>query len=152
MYCLLPQTPVGWRWDSPGAPRALNALVQAIVDRNPRVDPNRLYLTGVSMGAKGVWTAASAAPRMYAGLVPFSSVAVRRAHVAAELAGPPYVHIICGGDDGRFTIGSKQMYDVLHPTFGARCRLTIVPNAGRDIWGRFYSKPEFYTDLTRYSR
>jgi len=40
------------------------------VSRDYRVDPNRIYLTGHSMGGGGVWTVAASSPQMFAAIAP----------------------------------------------------------------------------------
>ncbi len=152
MLGLFPQLPDGWRWDTPGAAAAANALARAVCQRYPRVDRRRVYLTGLSMGGKGTWLAAMDAPAQYAAVVPFSAVAVRPRRAGARLAGVPHVHIVCGGDDGAFADGSRAMYAALRPALGDRVSLTVVPDEGHAVWARYYPDPAFYRELMACSR
>lgn len=62
-FVLAPQAPArdlrddttegGWR--SKDAYSLLVGLIDKIVDENPRIDPDRIYLAGLSMGAMGSW-------------------------------------------------------------------------------------------------
>src|SRR6266404_2818515 len=59
-----PQSP-GRGWN----PDTLNALLGRII-RKYRVDKDRVYLTGLSMGGYGTWALAAAHPEKFAAIVP----------------------------------------------------------------------------------
>ncbi|WP_084051178.1 hypothetical protein [Deinococcus hopiensis] len=69
-YVLAPQTPVEIHWVSTGIPEynldttpetvsmtALIALLSQLLQVHPDIDPDRVYLVGLSRGWKGVWNA-----------------------------------------------------------------------------------------------
>ena len=152
MIGLFPQLPPDWRWDRPGAPQAVNALVRAICVKYPRIDQNRIYLTGLSMGGKGSWLTALDSPELYAAMTTFSAVAVRPQQAKTRLSSVRNIHIICGAEDGDFAAGSRQMYEALRTTFGSRVQFTAVPNEGHGVWGRYYPNQAVYEELMRYSK
>jgi pimeloyl-ACP methyl ester carboxylesterase len=152
MIGLFPQLPPDWRWDRPGAPQAVNALIKAVCAKYPRIDQRRIYLTGLSMGGKGSWLTALDSPQTFAAMTTFSAVAVRPQQAKTRLAPIKNIHIICGGDDGDFAAGSRQMFDVLHTTFGDRVQFTAVQHEGHGVWGRYYPYCDVYEELMRYSR
>jgi predicted esterase len=152
MIGLFPQLPYDWRWDRPGAPQAVNALVKQLCTKYPRIDKNRIYLTGLSMGGKGSWLAVLDSPETYAAVTTFSAVAVRPQQAKTKLAGIKNIHIICGGEDGDFAEGSRQMFEVLHTTMGNRVQFTAVENEGHGVWGRYYPDRAVYEELMRYSK
>jgi len=61
---------MAWREDS-GLPEAMNIL--KLVMRDYSVDPDRIYLTGISMGGYGVWELAELYPNLFAAIVPIAS-------------------------------------------------------------------------------
>lgn len=83
-YVLFPQCPPGKRWvesdwslpsgrgefpTEPSAPMAATlALVDSLVSELP-IDPERLYVTGLSMGGQGTWFAAVAPPKRFAAML-----------------------------------------------------------------------------------
>ncbi len=152
MIGLFPQLPDGLRWDSPGAAQAVNGLVREVERRYRRIDPRRVYLTGLSMGGKGSWLTALDSPTLYAAVATMSAVAVHPKVAGPILAGIPHVHIVCGGDDGQFCAGSQAMYAAIKPALGNRVELTVVPNEGHGVWGRYYPDPAFYKGLMAFSR
>ncbi len=58
----------GWTPESAGGKRALAILKQ--VQSEFRIDPDRITLTGVSMGGQGTWSLAAAEPGRWAAIVP----------------------------------------------------------------------------------
>jgi len=152
MIGLFPQLPPDWRWDRPGAPQAVNALVRAICVKYPRIDQKRIYLTGLSMGGKGSWLTALDSPEIYAAMTTFSAVAVRPQQAKTKLLSIRNIHIICGADDGDFAAGSRQMYDVLRTTFGPRVQFNAVEHEGHGVWDRYYPYQAFYEELLRFSK
>ncbi|MEM7697677.1 MAG: prolyl oligopeptidase family serine peptidase [Verrucomicrobiota bacterium] len=68
-FILAPQCPsreIGWK---DGVESNLVALISALVEHLP-IDPNRVYLTGSSMGGSGSWRIAANHPEMFAAVVP----------------------------------------------------------------------------------
>jgi predicted peptidase len=73
-----------WSGQEPEGKRALAMLAE--VENEFRVDPERVYLTGLSMGGFGTWSLAAAHPDRWAAIVP-----------------------ICGGGDPRAADKIKQL-------------------------------------------
>lgn len=68
--CALRQSPVrgGWSAEGPDARNALKLIEELRGEFN--IDPDRLYLTGLSMGGYGTWSLAQAKPTMWAAIAP----------------------------------------------------------------------------------
>jgi predicted peptidase len=76
-----PQCPKDRSWET----LELTALVDEIVEKY-KVDPDRIYVTGLSMGGFGTWSLAACTPHRFAALVPICGggepqAAKRIAHV-----------------------------------------------------------------------
>ena len=65
---VLPQVPPDSQWVGTPADMAVAALQQTL--REFHVDPNRVYLTGLSMGGHGTWYIAYRHPELFAAIVP----------------------------------------------------------------------------------
>ncbi|MEI6898144.1 MAG: prolyl oligopeptidase family serine peptidase [Psychromonas sp.] len=87
-YVLAPQTPKNIRWanttlapyDFKNTPStksmsALLNLIDQLIKQNPMIDPNRIYMTGLSRGGQGVWNAALQRPDFFAAIVPIAGSA-----------------------------------------------------------------------------
>ncbi len=152
MIALYPQLPNNWRWDSPGAAGMVVGLIEQVCQRYPRVDRDRVYLTGLSMGGKGTWLVALESPQTFAAIAPISAVATRPKSAGARLATLNYVWIICGERDYLFTQGSRQMDEALRPTLGDRVKLTVVPGGEHGCWANYYPTRPFYDELMKHRR
>jgi predicted esterase len=104
------------------------------------------------MGGKGTWLTVLDSPKTYAAITTFSAVAVRPQQAKVKLTGLKNIHIVCGGDDGDFAAGSKQMYETLQPVLGSRVQLTVVEHEGHGVWGRYYPHKEVYEELMKFSK
>jgi predicted peptidase len=70
-FIYAPQTNSGWR-GSTVLSSAMTMIDRAILER--RVDTNRIYVTGLSMGGGGVWNFLSEFPNRFAAAVPICAV------------------------------------------------------------------------------
>ena len=82
-FVVVPQCPPGQKWvdidwasdtpEQPAEPNAVSRLVMellAAVQQEFNIDPDRLYLTGLSMGGYGTWDLVTRHPEMWAAAVP----------------------------------------------------------------------------------
>ena len=142
MILVCPQCPPhGERWDqTPVLRAALQVLDDAAA--KVKVDPDRVYVTGLSMGGKGAWLLAGEAPDRLAGLVPFSSSTLDLP-LARRLRNLS-VWAIDGAED--YEDGpdhNRQMIQAAHDA-GGDATVTIVPHQGHFVWGDYYGDPKFY--------
>jgi predicted esterase len=146
---LSPQCPADRRWDDA-------VMVKAVVDcietakKNPWVDPSRIYITGLSMGGKGTWMVAQAAPKLFAAIAPISAMAVDPDRAAVLFRNTP-IWIVVGGDDDGFRQGSEQMATALKNA-GGDVLLTELPGVGHWAWSKTYCRMEFYQWLVSCQR
>ena len=139
-----PQAPrLGWRSEE------LKALIDHVMDEY-RIDPDRVYVTGLSMGGYGTWALAIAYPDLFAAIVPIcgggDAKAVRRIRHVPTWA-------FHGGKDRVVPARrSKVMIEALKAAGNPVARLTIYPDAGHDSWTATYDNPELYTWLLKQKR
>ena len=147
---LSPQCPSGLRWDTPGLADLVIEMVR-FAQSTWRVDADRIYVTGLSMGGAGAYLVALEAGGLFAAIVPISALAVQPDKVAAACRGTTTVWVICGDADGTFTEGSRAMADALRK-LKVDTVLTAVPGAGHNIWGHYYASRMFYDFLLAHRR
>ena len=141
-----PQSVMGWD------PPMTTATIQALDDflERARVDKDRVYCTGLSMGGRGTWVfAEEAAPRL-AAIAPMDAFA-HKPEIAQKVLKDCNIWIIVGAQDGDHTIGSKQMYKAMKDV-DANAYITVVPNCGHGAWGRYMPDPTFYEWLLKHKR
>lgn len=126
----------------------LNALLDDIM-KTYRVDPDRVYLTGLSMGGFGTWSLAAAHPEKFAAIVPICGGG--DTSDAYKLAKMP-IWVFHGAKDPTVPVQrSKLMVDAIK-TVGGNPKFTIYPEAGHDCWTETYNNPELYKWLLEQKR
>ncbi len=139
-----PQCPAGKWW----YPMELSALLDEIVERY-KVDPDRIYVTGLSMGGFGTWSLAAYSPERFAAIVPICGG-------GEVLLANKYVHLpvwaFHGAKDSVVPLRrSQEMVEAINRA-GGHARLTVYPNAGHDSWTATYDNPEVYQWLLKQRR
>jgi predicted peptidase len=138
-----PQSPVrSWNLD------ALNALLDDVIGRY-RVDADRVYLTGASMGGSGTWALALAHPEKFAAIVPVSGSG--NPAEAKRLIGLP-IWAFHGAKDPVVHVERAQEMVNAVKAAGCNARLTIYPEAGHDAWTQTYNDPDLYAWLLQQKR
>lgn len=144
-----PQCPAGAQWvDTPWSAPAhtmnpqpsvnmakVLALVKDMMVRYP-IDPNRVYVTGISMGGYGAWDIVQRMPEMFAAALPIcggGDVAC-----APRLVNLP-LRVVHGDADSAVPVKrSRDMVAAVNAA-GGRVIYTEVPNAEHDVWSRTYA-------------
>jgi predicted peptidase len=144
VYLIAPQCPPERWWAEPSPDRlalkeagganplldAVLALVGETAKSNP-VDPNRIYVTGLSMGGFGTWALLTRSPETWAAAIPicgagdpasaskFKDIPIRIFHGAADEIVPP---------KGR--------------ELGGKAELNLYAGVGHNSWSKTYKDPE----------
>ena len=142
MILVCPQCPPrGERWDQPPTLRAALACVDD-AEHKLRIDPDRLYVTGLSMGGKGTWLLAGLAPDRFAAICPISSSTLDLP--LARSLRDESVWAINGSEDIEDGAAHEQAMVAAAQAAGGDARLTLLPGRGHDVWNDYYSDPDFY--------
>jgi predicted peptidase len=119
------------------------------VESKYRVDSDREYLTGLSMGGYGTWDTAIAFPNRWAAIAPIAGAG--DPNDVGRIKDLP-CWIFHGAKDRIIPVEEAQrMYDAL-VKIGGRVKLTIEPNAGHNSWNQPYHDPAFYAWLMEQRR
>jgi poly(3-hydroxybutyrate) depolymerase len=128
--------------------QALDALLDHIQTRY-RVDPTRIYLTGLSMGGFGSWEMGSAYPERFAAIAPICgggdpSQAVRLKDVPIWAFHGAQDRVVLPSESQRMVEALKHV--------GGNVKFTLYPAAGHDSWTATYDNPEFFDWLLAHRR
>ena len=129
-------------------PDTLNALLDEVL-RKYRVDKDRVYVTGASMGGSGTWRLAAAHPERFAAIVPVCGRGDPAD--AAKLARLP-IWVFHGAKDPVVRIASEKAMVEAIEAAGGNVKFTIYPDAGHNIWTETYNNPELYEWLLKQKR
>ena len=134
------------------SPERARAIVEMLDDlqKKVRIDPDRVYVTGLSLGGTTTWTVSNAAPEKFAAIVPING-RERCMDVAAKNLKYIKTWIIVGGADGDFFTGSVHMNQILLAA-GDDTHLTVIPGEGHNSWPRYYNDRRFYDWLLQQRR
>lgn len=131
-------------------PERLLHLLDEVAQAN-RVDPKRIYVTGLSMGGFAAIDLAAAHPDKIAAIAPLS--AGEDPELASRLKDMPawFFH---GADDHSVPLRySTDLCDAMQK-LGAPVKLTIYPGLGHSsaAWNQAYSDPDLYTWFLAHSK
>jgi pimeloyl-ACP methyl ester carboxylesterase len=134
-----PQCPDGPVWSTP----VLAHLIDQMEARY-RIDPDRIYLTGVSAGGDETWNFALIHPDLLAAIVPMSGESDPRD--AIRLRNIP-VWAFQGGKDHAIPPSQiTAMVDAVRQA-GGHAHLTLYPDLGHNCWDQAYSTNALWTWL-----
>lgn len=131
-----PQAPAGTVWNPHGVKALTDELAKTL-----RVDRQRIYLTGISMGGFGTWDTAFEYPDVYAALMPICGGAGVKFVLADQIKHLP-VWIFHGAKDTAVPVGFSETIFAALKSKGAPVKLTIYPEATHDSWTVTYDNPE----------
>jgi predicted peptidase len=131
-----PQCPSNRWWH----PSELTALLDEIVEKF-KVDQDRIYVTGMSMGGYGTWALAAHTPHRFAAIVPicgggYPSRMKRIVHLP--------VWVFHGAHDPAVPLEMSQMLVEALKRHSGNVQFTVYPEAEHDAWSETYANPQVY--------
>src|ERR1043166_1639190 len=140
-----PQCPDRQTWDND----ILLALLDDVIAKH-KVDTNRIYLTGLSMGGYGTWSLGISYPEKFAAIAPICGggdtikvkLTSRQKGDALKSLGVWAFH---GGKDPTVKLEeSERMVAELKSVGCTDVKLTVYPEAGHDSWTESYNNPQLF--------
>lgn len=151
-FVMMPQCPreqkwadIDWSSDTPtqtekvSAPMALVLTALDGLEKEFSIDPDRLYVGGLSMGGYGTWDLITRFPEQWAAAVPICGGGDKA--VAAKAKAVP-VWAFHGTDDRAVKIErTREMIAALDDA-GAKPLYSEYPYVGHDSWNNAFAEPE----------
>jgi predicted peptidase len=141
-----PQCPAGTEWTE--RLDILDAFVEALL-REHRVDPNLVYLSGMSMGGAGTWHLAVARPDRFAAIAPVCGYHTWHGGDPSPVCAIRHVPVWAfHGEEDEIVPAdeSRVLIDTLAEC-GGDVRLTLYPGVDHNSWDRAYGDPRLYAWL-----
>jgi predicted peptidase len=139
-----PQVPTGERWHADELAKLLDSLTNTL-----RIDQQRLYVTGLSMGGSGTWSLVSAYPDKFAAAMPMCGRGDLEA--VSNLAKTP-IWVLVGAKDREQTVQNCQEMAMSLAKAGCKGRFTLYFELPHDCWTVTYDNPETYEWLLSQKR
>ena len=139
-----PQCPSNQRWSA-------SELIQLVdhLTTTYRVDANRLYVTGLSMGGYGTWSLCMAYPERFAAAVPICGGG--KTGDAHKLQSLP-LWVFHGANDRIVNIQQSQEMVRAIEAAGGNVKFTIYSDGEHDSWTDTYNNPAVYDWLLQQKR
>jgi len=170
-FVVAPQCPEGKRWvevdwtldahqmpAQPSEPLAgVFELIDALLKTKP-IDTRRIYITGLSMGAFGVWDAVQRRPELFAAAAPICGggetinvlLSGRKKATALKSLGVWAFH---GAKDPTVKLEeSERMIAALKKAGVKEAELTVYPEAQHDSWTETYANEKLYQWFLKHER
>ncbi len=139
---LAPQNPHKKKWWNT---EALIQLLDKVVEEN-RVDPKRIYLSGLSRGGNAAWSLAVQHPEKFAAMA-----------VVCGMAPLPYAHwinkempiwVFHGDQDEVIPVSESDNMVKKLKSMGYKVKYTRYKGVGHNSWGKAYTTDGLYTWLS----
>jgi predicted peptidase len=151
-FVLAPQCPSGKRWvevdwsardhrlpEKPSEPMGRLLELLAAVQDEFRIDPDRLYVMGLSMGGYGTWGMIQRNPKMFAAAVPICGGA--DSSQAGRIKDVP-IWCFHGAEDRAVpTERSRNIIDAIRKA-GGEPKYTEYPSVGHNSWSPAFGEPD----------
>lgn len=136
-----PQCPASSFWSADAQQQRLLELL-AHIQKTFRIDEDRIYLTGLSMGGFGTWRLAADHPEMFAAAAPICGRG--NPETASRLTKLP-IWAWHGTDDGAVAFKhSVDMVEGIKAAGGTRVRFTSLEHIGHFSWQAAYQSSDLY--------
>jgi pimeloyl-ACP methyl ester carboxylesterase len=139
-----PQCPARQWW----IPALLNRLLDEVIAKY-RVDEERIYVTGLSMGGFGTWDLASEYPQRFAAIAPICGgghpeFAWNMRHIPAW--------VFHGAKDEVVSVGLSEIMVKSLQKYNNKVKFTVYPEARHDSWTETYNNPALYEWFLQHER
>src|SRR5690606_3754040 len=111
------------------------------------IDPDRIYIHGLSNGGAAVYDAIKRAPWLFAGALTMSAISdgtiisSNSTHLVHEIP----IWTFQGGQDTNPTPSKTQGYVTKFRAAGMDVRYSYYPTLGHGTWNTAYNEPDFFT-------
>lgn len=147
---VMPQCHPGKWWEGDMLDLALRCVEDASAQYH--CDPDRVYLTGLSMGGAGAWQLGSRMPDAFAALAPICGFYERPDRVppqagvdalASRLTGLP-IWCFHGALDTNVPVQRSRELVAAVRRAGGKVTYTEIPEGRHHVWDRVYDNPELW--------
>ncbi len=139
-----PQCPAAQRWDADAIAQLTDHVAGTL-----KVDKQRMYITGLSMGGYGTWALLAKHPQLYAAAVPICGGG--EPEQAAQMKDVP-IWCFHGDKDTTVSISQSEVMVKAVTDAGGSVKFTVYPGVGHNSWTATYANQQVYDWLLSHKR
>ncbi len=148
IFLIAPQCPKGGWWadsNKPNVKNGPNSLMDNVLElveetiKEQSIDKKRVYITGLSMGGFGTWSAIAKKPELFAAAIPICGGGDPA--TVSEFKKMPIWIFHGDADNVVAPSGSQSMFDALKKA-KSDAKFTLYPGVGHDSWTQTYADDE----------
>lgn len=153
-FVFIPQNLDGWG-TSGGQAEQVFRLIELLI-QNYDIDPDRIYMHGLSNGGDGTWQILRARPDLFAAILPMSATPtgpgaeIFNAEISKAVPIPTW--IFQGGVDTAPTPNNTNQVVAKLRNAGGTPRYKIYPTVGHGTWGNAYNEPDFFSWMLKQNK
>ncbi|MBX2898326.1 MAG: prolyl oligopeptidase family serine peptidase [Cyclobacteriaceae bacterium] len=152
-----PQATYNGAWENGWNNGQLNdtgEMVAKVIDwliKTKNIDPDRIYVHGLSNGGKGTWEMATKRADLFAAALPMSGVGSNNVEMAKVLNTMPLWLFQGGLDTNPRPQAAVDAVAALQAE-GGNPRYTYYPNLDHGVWNTAYAEPDFFSWMLSQSK
>lgn len=146
-FVLFPQNENGWGSADAGNSAVSYALrLVRLLQKQYNIDPDRIYIHGLSLGGQAVYKAMNMCDWMFAAAITMSGLAYDESLEYDSVAHIP-LWAVQGGRDTNPRPAQTERMVKRYREAGGQVRHTLYPDLPHNTWNRTFQEPDFYTWL-----
>jgi len=118
-----------------------------LLEKKYNIDPNRIFVHGLSAGGEGTYEIIQRAPWLIAGALPMSAITDNNIVETGKIEQISSIPVwqFQGGIDTAPKPSFTQNHIDSMKAHGMDVKLTIYPTLGHSVWNNAYAEPDFFT-------
>ena len=140
-------------WDSLWVEKVLRMVQLHVEEYN--IDPNRIYIHGLSIGGYATYEAIKRAPWLFTAALPMSAVSEAAKifeHNQQDKVSHVPLWVFQGGRDTEPTVGWTKGVVGKFRDVGSSVRYTEYPELGHNVWAKSYAEPDFFSWMLKHNK
>ncbi|HEY8933715.1 MAG TPA: prolyl oligopeptidase family serine peptidase, partial [Cyclobacteriaceae bacterium] len=151
-FLLYPQNVNAWGNDNSGSSDLSYAIrIVRLLVKQLNIDPNRIYIHGLSLGGQGVYKAMNMADWLWACALTMSGLDYQQGLEYDSVANIP-LWVFQGGQDTQVTPSQSASLVKKFRQAGGIARYTVYPTLGHGTWNTAYAEPDFFTWILSHNK
>jgi hypothetical protein len=147
-FVLFPQNENSWGPATGSAPISHALRILRLVIKNYNIDPDRVYIAGLSFGGQGVYKALNLADWLFAAAITMSAVDFSNELEYDSIVTLP-LWTFQGGNDLNPKPSQTEKLLKRFREAGGIARYTVYPEAGHNTWTNAFKEPDFISWLLK---